>query len=134
MNRRAFLAFACSAGPVFAQSAPSVSAREAFERFRAGKAVLVDIRRPEEWAETGTPEGAIRLDMESNDFVPRLAAIQKANPGRDIDIICRSANRTAHVQRVLSRAGWTNVVNVRGGVAGNASEPGWIASGLPIQK
>lgn len=134
MNRRAFLILVCSAVPAMAQSVPSVSVTEAHQRLRSGKSVLVDIRRPEEWAETGTPEGAIRLDMEANDFVPRLAELQKANPGRDIDIICRTANRTSHVQRVLSRAGWGNVVNVRGGVAGNGTDPGWIAAGLPVRK
>lgn len=114
--------------------AASVSVQQAFERQKAGVSVLVDIRTPEEWAETGTAVGAHRLDMTAQDFVARLQALRAANPGKEIDIICRTANRTSYVQRVLEKAGWTNIVNVRGGMAGNASDKGWIASGLPVAR
>ncbi len=116
-------------------SAPaSISVREAHDRAKAGTAVLIDIRRPEEWADTGVAEGAIKLDMTSPLFEARLATIRSENPGKPIDLICRTANRTRDVQMQLSRRGWTNLVNVRGGMLGNPGNPGWLDEKLPLQK
>jgi rhodanese-related sulfurtransferase len=112
----------------------SISVREAHERAKAGTSVLIDIRRPEEWADTGVAEGAIKLDMTSPLFEARLATIRSENPGKPIDMICRTANRTRDVQMQLSRRGWTNLVNVRGGMLGNPGNPGWLDEKLPLQK
>jgi rhodanese-related sulfurtransferase len=95
--------------------------------------VIVDIRTPEEWAETGTPTGAVKLDMTQRDFPQRLTDLQKQVGDKAIGIICRTANRTSYVQEVLSRHGY-KLINIRGGMAGNPGNPGWIASGLPITK
>ena len=80
MNRRALLLLAtlCSL-PVRAEAQtplPWLSVREAHEAAKAGKLVLVDIRTPEEWADTGVPEGAIKLDMTGSAFEVRLAALK----------------------------------------------------------
>ena len=123
---------ACSEGKT--QALPSVSVQEAQRRLADGKAVLVDIRRPEEWAETGVAQGAIKLDMTAADFAPRLQALSQANPGKDIDLICRTANRSGAVQKALAAQGWRHVVNVRGGMAGNFNDTGWIKAGLPVVK
>jgi len=37
------------------------------------------------------------------------------------------------MQRVLTEAGFTQVYNVKEGMAGSAAGPGWIARGLPLQ-
>lgn len=134
--RRAALA-ACllltARAPACAQAdQASVSVREAYERRRSGASLLVDIRTPEEWADTGLPEGAIPLDMTSPAFEAKLAALSAENPGKPIDLICRTANRTRQVQEALSRRGWRNLVNVRGGVLGNPGNPGWLAEKLPV--
>lgn len=122
----------CSEGKT--QALPSVSVQEAQRRLADGRAVLVDIRRPEEWAETGVAQGAIKLDMTAADFGPRLQALSQANPGKEIDLICRTANRTSVVQKALAAQGWSNIVNVRGGMQGNSSDTGWIKAGLPVVK
>jgi rhodanese-related sulfurtransferase len=142
MNRRMILmaiAGAFATQSAFAQMSPrmttplpSVSVAEAHQRARAGEAILIDIRRPEEWTDTGVAEGAIKLDMTSPTFVARLATIRRENPGKPIDIICRTANRTAQLQATLAAQGWTNIVNVRGGMLGNPGNPGWLALGLPV--
>ena len=125
---------AAAQGSPYVPGAPTLSPREAYAEVAAGKAVLVDIRTPEEWAETGVPKGAARLDMTAPDFVTKLDALRRANPGKDIAIICRTANRTSFVQRELMARGWTNIVNVRGGVAGRGADQGWKADGLPLEK
>ena len=134
---RRFVVFAGAlafAGSAAAQSLPSVTVQEAQARLAAGQSVLIDIRTPEEWAETGVPRGAVRLDMTANDFVPRLDQLRKANPGKSLDLICRTANRSSFAQGRLAAMGFKEVVNVRGGVAGRAPDAGWVAAGLPVEK
>jgi rhodanese-related sulfurtransferase len=126
-------ALARAVSPALAQSGlPSISVREAHERAKAGKSILVDIRRPEEWADTGVPQGALKLDMTSPAFEARLAALRAENPGKPIDLICRTANRTRAVQEALIKRGWRDVVNVRGGLLGNPGNPGWLDERLPV--
>ena len=121
------------AGPVRAQTPlPWLSVREAHEAARAGKLVLVDIRTPEEWTDTGVPEGAIRLDMTGSAFEVRLAALKLDHPGKPIALICRTGNRTSTVQKTLAVRGWKELVDVRGGLLGNPKDKGWLAEGLPV--
>lgn len=115
-------------------SLPAVDVRQALERQRAGTSILVDVRTPEEWAETGTPKGAVRIDMTSDTFVVQLDALRKANPGKDIDLICRTASRSSYVQRALAASGWKGLVNVRGGMAGSPEGIGWIDAKLPLER
>lgn len=138
MNRRLFLACALAfPTPVLAQSAEqraTMSVSEAHQRTAAKEAILIDIRTPEEWKDTGVAEGAIRLDMTSPAFEARLAGIRAANPGKPIALICRTASRTRRVQEVLTARGWTNLVDVRGGMLGNPGNRGWLDEGLPLAK
>jgi rhodanese-related sulfurtransferase len=134
MNRRTLIiAFALMSTTTLAQSAPpSVSVREAHQRARAGTSILVDIRTPEEWADTGVAEGAVRLDMTAPGFEIRLAGLRAENPGKPIDLICRTANRTRAVQEALGKRGWRDLVNVRGGMLGTPTDKGWLDEKLPV--
>ena len=138
MTRRAFILIALVLAawrPAQAQAQqplPSLSVREAHEAAKAGKLVLVDIRTPEEWADTGVPEGAIRLDMTGSAFEVRLAALKLDHPGKPIALICRTGNRSAEMQKKLAPRGWRELVNVRGGLLGNPGDKGWLAEGLPV--
>ena len=136
MKRRTFLIAALVLPlPVFAQTASeraTMSVREAFDRSKAKDVLLVDIRTPEEWKDTGVPEGAIRLDMTSPVFEARLATLRAENPGKPIAIICRTASRTRRLQDVLGKRGWTNIIDVRGGVLGDGRNKGWLDEGLPL--
>lgn len=137
ISRRLFVALLLAAGPASAQTLPprtTMSVREAHARSRAKEVILVDIRRPEEWADTGVAEGAIKLDMTSPVFEARLAGLRAENPGKPIAIICRTASRTRHVQEVLGKRGWTGIVDVRGGMLGDGRNKGWLDEGLPVGK
>lgn len=137
MNRRALLLFAalCSL-PADAEAQtplPALSVREAHQAAKAGKLVLIDIRTPEEWADTGVPEGAIRLDMTGSAFEVRLAALKLDHPGKPIALICRTGNRSSEMQRKLAARGWKELIDVRGGLLGNPKDKGWLAEGLPVK-
>jgi rhodanese-related sulfurtransferase len=136
MKRRAFLTAAALLAlpmPGWAQAPASLSVREAHEAAQAGRVVLVDIRTPEEWADTGLPEGAIRLDMEGAGFEARLAGVKLDNPGKTIALICRTGNRSSSLQRKLAGRGWRDVVDVRGGLLGNPRDKGWLSENLPVK-
>ena len=136
MNRRALLLlaalFSLSVRAEAQTALPSLSVSEAHEAAKAGKLVLVDIRTPDEWADTGVPEGAIKLDMTGSAFEVRLAALKLDYPGKPIALICRTGNRTSTLQKTLAGRGWTNLVDVRGGLLGNPRDKGWLAEGLPV--
>ena len=136
MNRRALLLLAAlcplSVRAEAQTPLPSLSVREAHEAAKAGKLVLVDIRTPEEWADTGVPEGAIKLDMTGSAFEVRLAALKLDHPGKPIALICRTGSRSSTMQKTLAGRGWANLVDVRGGLLGNPKDKGWLAEGLPV--
>ncbi|MCT4553495.1 MAG: rhodanese-like domain-containing protein [Pelagimonas sp.] len=142
-SRRGFLgamiAFCGLYTPVLAQSDTQsgttvavMSAPEALSARRAGTILLIDIRRPEEWAQTGVAEGAVGLDMTSDSFVSDLITLRQTNPDKALALICRTGNRTGHVTSVLAKQGFPGLVDVREGMVGGRNGPGWLTRGLPI--
>ncbi|MFK7963949.1 MAG: rhodanese-like domain-containing protein [Burkholderiaceae bacterium] len=97
----------------------------------AGEMVLIDIRRPEEWQESGVPDTAIALDMTAKDFLPRLQEVIEQNPDKRLGLICAVGSRSRYLADWLNRQGVKNVVNVSAGVHGRN---GWLANKLPVRK
>jgi rhodanese-related sulfurtransferase len=87
------------------------------------EAQIVDVREPEEWAETGVPEGAVLIPL--GDLESRAAAELSADA--PVYVICRSGNRSQTGSDILVGLGFTEVYNVDGGF--NA----WSAAGLPAE-
>jgi len=117
--------------PGFDGSELSVS--QAYEAAQAGKIILVDIRRPEEWESTGIAEGAHPVDMRRRDFVAALDALTDGEKTAPIALICARGVRSAWLSNRLTEAGYTNIVNVPEGMLGSNAGPGWIDSKLPLQ-
>lgn len=120
---------ATSATAEVAQMTPD----EAYAKAIAGEIVLIDIRTPEEWAETGLPDVALQNNLHAADFVQKLLAIRDQNPNTPLALICRTGNRTGRATSQLYQAGLTNVIDVVEGVAGSGVGPGWFARGLPVR-
>jgi rhodanese-related sulfurtransferase len=100
----------------------------------AGKAVLVDVRTPEEWAQTGVATAATPIDMTSPSFMDELQKLLAGNPGKRLALICRSSNRSARLANLLeTQAGFTGLIDVAGGMLGKGADIGWIAAGLPVK-
>lgn len=86
------------------------------EMIRPG-AVLVDIRHPAEWADTGVIEGARLVEFDFDDpakFLPQIAG--EIADGRDLVLICNSGSRTQVVADFLSRQIPNRIVSVDGGI------------------
>lgn len=115
----------------------AVSADVAYAELEAGNIVLVDIRRPEEWRQTGVAQGAKRINMLHPKGLQGFAQELYASVGQDLNapivLICRTGNRTSRLQPILKQAGFTNIRHVPEGMVGSRAGPGWIKRGLPIE-
>lgn len=91
---------------------------------------LVDIRLPEEWAETGVVAGSQRLTLfQKNGAVAAnfLSELQKVAPkDKPVALICRTGNRTRAGSEMLVQAGYSQVYNVTKGIMG------WLGEGRGV--
>lgn len=109
-----------------------LSAPEAQKRLEAGELILLDIRTPGEWAETGVAQGAWPVSMHVEGFGERLQTILAQYPPEQVALICAVGGRSNHVASILERNGITGIVDVSEGMIGNDKGAGWIARGLPV--
>ena len=94
---------------------------------------IYDVRRPEEWRETGIVEGSKLLTFVDAsgrlkpDFIQRFTAeIALDEP---VILICRTGNRTGTLARLLvEQLGYTQVYNVRNGITE------WIRDSNPVKR
>jgi rhodanese-related sulfurtransferase len=120
--------------PVAGHASPTLTPPEAFARAASGAILLIDIRRPDEWAATGVGQGARPLDMRRRDFGPALLALAGGNPATPIALICARGGRSNRLARRLADAGFAVVQDVPEGMLGSRAGPGWLARGLPVTR
>lgn len=110
----------------------TLSAREAHAGLKSGNLILVDVRAPQEWQETGVAEGAWPLDMCEEAFGGWMLAALERNPNQQVAIICRSGNRSGRLMQLFSQNGIEGLLDVTEGMLGGARGKGWIPTDLPI--
>jgi len=103
------------------------------EKALSGEIVLIDVRRPDEWADTGVPDVALLADMTDPDFLQMVKDIRAQRPDVLLAFSCRSGVRSGRVTAALNEMGMTGIVDVIGGMSGGSGEIGWAARGLPIR-
>lgn len=137
-SRRNFfaVAFTCTTllGIHIAEAGGILSAEAAYRQAVAGQITLVDIRRPDEWAATGTPMPAKRLDMRREDFEVVLSRLTNGNRDAPIALICAKGVRSSRLSRRLRESGFTNIIDIPEGMEGSYAGVGYIARGLPLNK
>lgn len=94
--------------------------------------VVIDIRRAEEWKETGIIEGAHTITAFTQsgqlhpEFQTRFTAIVP-KPATPVMLYCRTGNRTGIIGNALvSQLGYSDVTHLSNGIVG------WIAGGAPV--
>jgi rhodanese-related sulfurtransferase len=111
-------------------------ADRALEMAREGKITLIDVRTPQEWRESGIPEGAGRVNIQAarsaEDFATAVAAVVGGDRTKPVAVICRSGNRSAMARQALLSAGFTQVYDIGEGMSGGPRGPGWLRRGLPV--
>ncbi len=136
----ALIAAALTVGGSFAGAQEASRAvldpKTAHVKAETGEIVLVDIRTPEEWRETGVPASAhaITMNQQPTAFLNALATVAGTDKSKPIALICRTGNRSAHLAAELRKAGFTNIFDVAEGVAGGRNGSGWLRAGLPLRK
>jgi rhodanese-related sulfurtransferase len=112
-----------AASPLVARDPVRHLAPAAFaDAIRQTGVILIDVRTPAEYA-TGYIASARNIDVNAADFAQRIAALDKA--GR-YALYCRTGHRSATAAAQMAAAGFTNVVDLAGGITA------WVADGRPI--
>ncbi len=94
---------------------------------------IFDIRRKDEWRQTGVIKGSQLLTFVDSGgrVTPGFLERFTSTVGKDdpVILICRTGNRTSTLARYLvEQLGYTNVYNVRDGITR------WIRDGLAVQR
>ena len=110
-----------------------LSAPQALEKVQAGEIILLDIRSPQEWKETGIASVAIPLSMHERGFLEGLNKIRQENADKEIALICATGGRTNYLQRELKKRGLGDTIDISEGMMGNGQNVGWIKRGLPVK-
>lgn len=119
------------------------TAKESWSSLQSdGRAVLVDVRTPEEWTQIGMPElGSIGKKVvaltwgvgSEAEFIHGLeqAVPDKATP---LFFICRSGMRSQKAAELAAQAGYQTLTNVVDGFEDkHGPGTGWKACGLPVK-
>lgn len=114
------------AGCLRAADTSVVAPAEAAKRVADGKAVLIDVREPAEWAETGVAAPAALLPLSDlNGDRKQWKEFLEKNRDKELILYCRSGNRSGRAAAILAGEGF------RTANAGGFSD--WQAAGLPVR-
>lgn len=84
--------------------------------------VVLDVRTPAEFA-SGHLEGAVNIDIESQDFATRVGELDRSVT---YAVYCRSGNRSAAALTVMKELGFTGLHHLAGGIGA------WQRAGQPV--
>lgn len=117
--------------PALAQGLPpEMPVNRADLMVRKAGGILIDVRRPDEWAQTGVPVTAHTISVADDDFISQVNRVTGGDKSQRIALICRTGNRSAEARDQLLAAGYQNVTSVAGGVMG---PDGWVDADLPLR-
>ena len=74
---------------------------------------LIDVRTPAEWQQTGTLEGARRINFNGSDFKLQVAELDKNKP---VIVYCAAGGRSPRAAAMLSKMGFQKVFDYAGGM------------------
>ena len=117
---------------------PTIGADDAFRMAAAGEITLIDIRSPQEWRQSGVPQGALAITMHNpkgpQAFYEQVLAAIGNDKSKAIAVLCARGNRSNWAQGFLRQAGFTNVLDMSEGMFGRGAKPGWLKRGLPVKR
>ncbi len=129
--------FAATSKPVIDLSVKTegvIDATMAMKKAERGAILLLDIRSPQEWKETGVGSAAKRISMHQRGFLKKLHALMGDDKTKPVALICAVGGRSHWLQGELKKRGYTNVLDVSEGMLGSRTGPGWLKRGLPMVK
>ena len=78
------------------------------------KAIVIDVRTPEEWQQGVISDADLFIDYKSASFQQQLAKLDKS---KTYIVYCRSGGRSAGASQVMVDSGFKNVINMQGGIS-----------------
>lgn len=99
-----------------------VNAEEFSAAISSGQPTIIDVRTPAEFSE-GHIEDAVLIDLSSATFIKDVQALPRDSA---YAVYCRSGNRSATATAAMRELGFTNIVELGGGILE------WSASGYPV--
>lgn len=118
--------------PFSAKAQEKIDVETAQALAKTGDVLLLDIRTPREWKQTGVSPLATTLNMRESSFGSKLMGLIENNRDRPIALICATGGRSGYLAQVMAEAGFSNVYDVSEGMMGSKAGPGWIGTGLPV--
>ena len=108
-------------------SVPKITPQDAHQGVLSGDLILIDVREPNEWANTGCAENANPIALQNENFVEEVLKLTGNNKSASIAVCCKSGMRGDKAGKLLKAADFTKVVNVEGGILR------WISDKLPVK-
>ena len=97
-----------------------IEPHEALRRAKKGE-LLIDVRQP---SELSAMRASKAVNVPLADLHTYMAGL---DPEAPVMFLCRSGSRSRRAAKALAKAGFTDVSNVRGGLAA------WMRAGLPLK-
>jgi rhodanese-related sulfurtransferase len=110
--------------PLLQQRGARVSLLQATQLINQGKAVIVDVRDPKEFALGHVREAK---NIPSKELPQRIGELEKFK-SKAIVVVCQSGQQSIAATSRLKKAGFAEVYSLTGGLAA------WQAQGLPVAK
>ncbi|GAC1360229.1 MAG: rhodanese-like domain-containing protein [Herpetosiphon sp.] len=88
----------------------NLSPAEVKQHLDAGSIHLIDVREPDEIAIASIPGSELCPMSQADDWIDKLPR------DRPLVIFCHHGGRSAQVATVLSQRGYTDVINMQGGI------------------
>jgi len=110
--------------PAIALRGKRATVLEVTQLINRGKSVIVDVREPAEFG-TGHLPGAKNIPLAQ--LADKIGELDKMK-SKNIVVVCESGARSASAARILTKAGFEDVVNLDGGLVA------WRHQGLPLAK
>ncbi|CAM4021781.1 rhodanese-like domain-containing protein [Deinococcus marmoris] len=113
------------------QRIENLSVQQVAAELEGGDAVLVDIREPTEYEQTGQIAGAISAPRGMLEFWADPSSPYHRSefvPDRRVILHCASGGRSALAADTLQQMGYTNVAHLDGGIKA------WTEAGQPVTK
>ncbi|MGA0557892.1 rhodanese-like domain-containing protein [Larkinella sp. VNQ87] len=111
------------------QHIENLTPEQVSRELNAGKAALIDLREPDELAQTGTIPGAVHAPRGMLEFYadPTLPYHKPAfDRAKRLILHCASGGRSALAVATLKQMGYENVAHLDGGIKA------WKEAGLPV--
>lgn len=124
MGLRYFLGFGGKSSHAF----PAIDCGQALQGLNDKSLILIDVRTPGEWADTGVPANAKCKALQDSDFVDYVRFCQEGAENLPVALFCLSGTRSLKAAKTVQKAGVENIQIVRGGLEA------WRKAGLPLEQ